>query len=273
MQLFTSFFRLTDKDQTKRSMKKTILLLSIAVAMLTSCISIQEVKSNKPIKSEKRPTAPFERVRLIGSPTVYYAQTDSASIRVEAPEDILEYVMTEIKDSCLTIKIDDQAKNIIKNLSFIQGDDVNIYVTSPDLVEVLLAGSGDIKSERHVDTDNLRIELKGSGDIYFADIICDHITTLLVGSGDINIDKVTAASSSLELVGSGDLKITHEGVARTDILLKGSGDIKSIMHRCGDVVSDLRGSGDITLSGDVRSIKQNMVGSGDYHTSELVVRE
>lgn len=254
-------------------MKKSILLLSIAVAMLTSCISIQEVRSNKPIKSEKRPTAPFERVRLIGSPTVFYAQADTVSIRVEAPEDILEYVMTEIKDSCLTIRIDDQAKNIIKNLSFIQGDDVNIYVTSPDLVEVFLAGSGDIKSEKHVDTDNLRVELKGSGDIHFADIICDHITTLLVGSGDINIDKVVAVTSSLELIGSGDLRITHEGVARTDILLKGSGDIKSIMRRCGDVVSDLRGSGAITLSGDVHSINYNKVGSGDYHTSELVVRQ
>ena len=234
-------------------MKKSILLLSIAVAMLTSCISIQEVRSNKPIKSEKRPTAPFERVRLIGSPTVFYAQADTVSIRVEAPEDILEYVMTEIKDSCLTIRIDDQAKNIIKNLSFIQGDDVNIYVTSPDLVEVFLAGSGDIKSEKHVDTDNLRVELKGSG--------------------DINIDKVVAVTSSLELIGSGDLRITHEGVARTDILLKGSGDIKSIMNHCGNVVSDLRGSGDITLSGDIRSMQNNKVGSGDYHTSQLVIRE
>lgn len=254
-------------------MKKSILLLTVAVAMLTSCISVQEIKSDKPIKVEKRQTGPFERVRLIGSPTVYYAQGNTTSVRVEAPEDLLEYVVTEVKDSSLNIRLNDQAKSIIKNFRFIQGDDIKVYVSSPDLIEVSLTGSGDFKSDQHVDTDNLRVELKGSGDIYFADIICDNISTLLVGSGDINIDKVVAASSSIELVGSGDLKIAHEGVARTDILLKGSGDIKSIMNHCGNVVSDLRGSGDITLSGDVRSMQNNKVGSGDYHTSQLVIRE
>ena len=105
-------------------MKKSILLLTVAVAMLTSCISVQEIKSDKPIKVEKRQTGPFERVRLIGSPTVYYAQGNTTSVRVEAPEDLLEYVVTEVKDSSLNIRLNDQAKSIIKNFRFIQGDDL-----------------------------------------------------------------------------------------------------------------------------------------------------
>ena len=253
-------------------MKKLFLLLSVTVTLLTSCISVQEVKSNKPIKVEKRQARPFERVRLIGSPTVYYAQGDSISVRVEAPEDLLEYVETEVKDSCLHIRLNDQASNIIKNWRFIDGDEVKVYVTSPDLIEVSLAGSGDFKSKNHVDTDNLHVELKGSGDIYFADIICDHISTVLVGSGDVSIDKVVAVSSDIELVGSGDLEIAHEGVAHTNILLKGSGDITSTFLRCGTVVSDLRGSGDVTLSGDVRSMQNNKIGSGEFHISGLRVK-
>ncbi len=254
-------------------MKKLILLFAVAVAtLLTSCISVQTVKSDKPVKSEKRQAAPFERVRLLGTPTVYYAQGDTISIRVEAPEDLLEYVVTESKDSCLTIRISDQAMNLIRNQSIISGDDISVYVTSPDIIEVSVSGSGDFKSDQRIDTDNLRVELKGSGDISLADIICDHLSTSLVGSGDVRIDKVVAQSSAIEMVGSGDLKINHENVANTNVLLKGSGDIVASFLNCGNVVSELRGSGDITFSGDVRSLTNSQLGSGDYHINRLNIK-
>lgn len=250
-------------------MKKLFLLLSIAVAMLTSCISIQEVKSDKPIKSEKRQTPAFERIRLLGSPTVYYAQADSVSLRVEAPEDLLEFVETEVRNGELTVKMRDAAKDVIRLRKLIPGDDVSVFVTSPDLIDVRLTGSGDFKCDGHLDTDNLNVELRGSGDIDFSDIICDYIKTTLVGSGDIEIKHVIAGRSDMELVGSGDLHIRHDRVGETNIMLKGSGDIEADFQNCGNVVGELRGSGDIQLSGRVRSLQKTAFGSGEFDTKRL----
>lgn len=250
-------------------MKKFVFLWIAMAALMTSCISVQEIKSDKPVKSEKRHVQPFERVRLFGSPTIYYAQTNQVSLRVEAPEDLLEFVETEVSDSCLTVKMKDTPKSVISSIRFVDNNEVKVYVTSPDLIDVSLYGSGDFKADNHIDTDNLKVELKGSGNIDFADIVCDQIKTTLIGSGDVSIGHVTAVSSAIELVGSGDIDINHESTGRIDIMLKGSGDIKAGFQGCGDVVSELRGSGDITLFGDVRSLQNHSIGSGSYHTKQL----
>lgn len=253
-------------------MKRVILLLLTTLA-LTSCIQISETKSVLPLMSEQRHTAVFERIRLQGSPALYYTQSDSVSVRVEAPEDILKLVETHVENSCLTVQMRDNLKGVVTQLRFSDGDDVKVYVSSPDLIEVTLAGSGEFKCNGKLDTDNLKIELRGSGDIDFEDIICDRIETLLVGSGDLKVGHVIAQQSAIELVGSGDLKIEHENVARTDITLKGSGDVEAGFQNCGEVVSELRGSGDIKLAGDVFTEKNKVVGSGTISVEGLSIRE
>ena len=228
-------------------MKKTALFLFVAFA-LTSCIQVRHNMSDESILKERRQVASFERITLMGSPTVIYSQSDSTSVYVDAPADILSCLETTVEDNCLTIRFRDELKNIV-NFSMIDADDVKVYVTSPDLTDVLLTGSGDFVCRSHFDTDNLRLELKGAGDMEFADVICDNLDITLVGSGDV--------------------KVGYERTPSTNLRLKGSGDIKASFINAGAVVADLRGSGDISLSGLVRSFQQSLVGTGDYHTNQL----
>lgn len=249
-------------------MKKTALFLFVAFA-LTSCIQVRHNMSDESILKERRQVSSFERITLMGSPTVIYSQSDSTSVYVDAPADILSCLETTVEDNCLTIRFRDELKNIV-NFSMIDVDDVKVYVTSPDLTDVLLTGSGDFVCRSHFDTDNLRLELKGAGDMDFADVICDNLDITLVGSGDLEVrHAVVQVSSSVELVGSGDVKVGYERTPSTNLRLKGSGDIKASFIDAGAVVADLRGSGDITLSGLVRSSQQSLVGTGDYHTNQL----
>ena len=234
-------------------MKKIVFSLIMAAVTLSACnINFHESHSGKPIKTENREAKNFERIQLIGSPTLYYTQGDTTSILVEAPKDLLEYVETEVKNNCLTVRIRNEAGSVIRQLSIPDMDEVKIHVTSPDLIEATLSGSGDFISRGLLDTDNLKLELKGSGDMTFQDIICDHINTTLVGSGDLDI--------------------FHDGVQQTVILLKGSGDIKADFQRCGEVSGELRGSGDITLTGNVHKMQKTVLGSGDFHTNSLQVQ-
>jgi hypothetical protein len=216
--------------------------------------------------------AGFERIQLMGATTVYYTQSDSFSVRVEAPEDLIEYVETVVNDSTLTIKMSDDAQNLVQQIVFFQDNGISVFVSSPDLVEVSLMGSGEFVSNEKIDTDNLLLSLRGSGNINLVDVICDHLVTSAVGSGDINISNAEAQTSQIELVGSGDVGINHKNVGLTDILLKGSGDVKCTFNSCGEVKGDLRGSGDITLSGDVHAMNKTLLGSGDFHTEALNVQ-
>ena len=220
----------------KRKQLFQVGLLLMAVLLLsTSCVH-QTFGLSGDIVTEYRPLKGFEKIEISGSPNVYYTQADSFSVKVKGSKDGLENILTDVNEGTLSIR--NRGKMGIVNIVIHDEDQAEIYVTSPDLVSVRLSGSGDFTSEKRVDTDQMDIVLRGSGDI------------ALVGSGDIDLD------------------LWH--VLSTRLSLKGSGDINADFNEgCQAVDCELRGSGDITLSGVVSRFSKHETGSGDVNVGEL----
>lgn len=243
-------------------------LLLMAVALLsTSCVH-QTFGLSGDIVTEYRPLKGFEKVEISGSPNVYYTQADSFSVKVRGPKDGLENILTDVNDGTLSIR--NRGKMGVVNIVIHDEDQAEIYVTSPDLVSVRLSGSGDFTSDNRVDTDQMEIVLRGSGDIAFKDLLCDDCHVELIGSGDINVKRLEAKTSDVTLVGSGDIDLGLWCVLSTRLGLRGSGDIKvGFNEGCQAVDCELRGSGDITLRGVVSRFSQQKTGSGDVDISDL----
>ena len=234
-------------------MKKVFLSL-MALGMLASCacsgLKVHYFNS-KPQGEDSRQLKGFERIELLGSLDVKYEQADSFSVRVAAPVDVIKDVETRVEGNKLVVSM--KGSNKFINVGVSDGDDVTVYVTSPDFLGIELKGSGDFECRQLLDTDNLDILLKGSGDIKFHDIVCDQVNVSLVGSGDVELKNVKMLRSYVDLVGSGDVKVRFS--------------------ESGSVESSLTGSGDITLSGTVRNFTSNVRGSGDMHTDGLRISE
>lgn len=255
-------------------MRKLMMAVTVMAAMATlaACTNLKvDFHSDDPKVADRRALTGFERIELLGAIDVKYEQADSFSVVVEAPADVFELVQTRVDGNRLVVNM--KGKDKLLNLGAVNGKDVTVYVTSPDLIGVEVRGSGDFDCKQHLDTDNLEIALKGSGDIDFKDVICDRIRVSLVGSGDVEVDRVQAQQSDVELVGSGDIKMNQRQVSQTRIELKGSGDISMRLDQCGTVDSRLLGSGDITLSGDVDDYRGFTRGSGDMNVKGLAVRK
>ena len=246
---------------------KKLFWIFVAVATVVASTSAYAFFGSDKVE-EGRKLAGFERIRLQGSPDIKYTQGKTWSVRVKAPKSIIRKVQTRVEGNCLVVSV--KSGGFFSSMS-LKGDDVTVYVTSPDLIGVEVQGSGDFESKSHVDTDNLAISLKGSGDIDFYDIICDRIDVSLVGSGDVDIKKVITQYSSVELVGSGDVQISQLNAKDTKLELKGSGDIKVASQKCGTVSCRLVGSGDITLTGSIKQLNQTTRGSGDINTAGLQI--
>ncbi len=242
-------------------MKKLVLFFVAIFAIVCSIRVYAFVGKNE--ATENRSLKGFERILLQGSPDIKYTQGKTWSVRVKAPKSVLKNVVTRVEKNCLVVSLKESRWFSLKD------HDVTVYVTSPDLIGVEVQGSGDFESRSHVDTDNLDLSVRGSGDIKFSDIICDRMKSSVVGSGDIDIKKVTAQQSEIGLVGSGDIKIRQHRVKKTQIELKGSGDVNVYFDHCQEVNCRLVGSGDITLSGAVTKLNQSSVGSGDIKTDGL----
>jgi len=243
--------------------------LFVFLTLMVFCAMIPVAAGNKNDVREVRKVPRFERILLKGSPTIKYRQGSQCSVEVKAPKSVIKNVVTQVEGNKLVVNV--KSSNWLFNIG--DDDEVVIYVTSPDLIGVELLGSGNFESKGSLDTDNLDVELKGSGDVVFSDIICDKIRVSLVGSGDLDIEKVVALYSDVKLIGSGDMVVKQQKVKQSKVELKGSGDIKMTMLNCGSVDCRLLGSGDIMLQGDILSYKSYSRGSGDIHTIGLTVKE
>jgi len=257
-------------------MKQLVMMKGAAllacVLMLGSCINERKfmgVFDSEKI-TERRAHDGFERIEILGSPTVYYAQADSFSVCVKGPKSVVDDIITEVDGH--TLKVRNRGKIGIFNISVGDDDQTAVYVTSPDLTRVQLNGSGDFISNGRIDTDRAIFVLRGSGDIDVEDIICDECEVELVGAGDFDINRLEAKDVSVSLIGSGDVEVNLCNVENTSIALKGSGDIKTVFKEgCRHVDCELQGSGDIKLAGAVSRFSQHKVGSGNIDSSRLIV--
>jgi hypothetical protein len=246
------------------------MMLLMGSATLVSCHNTAVI--SKDYVTEDRLIKGFEEVEVVGSPNVYYTQADSFSVRVKGPDNFVDNILTEKNGKTLTVR--NKGKWGVVNISFSDEDELAVYVTSPDLVAVRVNGSGDFISTDLIDTDNMNITLRGSGDINIDKLLCDRCDVELIGSGDIDLPEVEAKETSAVLVGSGDIKMGLSKVADTHLSLKGSGDIKvDFSEGCRSVDCTVNGSGDIGLSGKIGHFRGEKHGSGDIDIANLTIEK
>jgi hypothetical protein len=246
------------------------LLLLLMAQTVVSCIYTSGSWDNGPRVVKSRPLKGFDKISIMGSPSVYYFQADTYHVSVKGPEEVVKKIVTDVEDGTLIIR--NKGKIGIFNVSVGDMGDVSVHVGSPDLTSVSLSGSGDFVCESDLDTDEMQISLRGSGDITFDKIICDNCVTELIGSGDIQVKCLEAITSNVTLVGSGDMEVSQWNVRDTDISLRGSGDVTVHFGKgCKRVDCQLTGSGDICLDGEVEQMNKHKNGSGDIDTDKLII--
>lgn len=252
-------------------MKKMMFLLMMAFPlMVSSCTEAKmAVKGDgRQVTDNRNNVKGFEAIEINGSMDVIYRQANTYQVSVRGPQKLVREVVTTVDNGQLKISY---KKN--RNIFFgSKSDDVTVVVSSPDLVGVFLKGSGDFKCAGHLDTDNMKVHLRGSGDMEFQSLICDNLQVTLEGSGDIEMKEVTARQSSFSLMGSGDLDVMQRQVDNTQVDLKGSGDIELKVVDCGSIESEIMGSGDISIEGTARQEHHSVRGTGDVHTHKLFLQ-
>ena len=233
-------------------MKKVLFILAI-VGMLVSCTScdFRIGRYSKMLVTVERPLKGFERIQQMGTMSVEYVQADSFSVKVKAPKEVVDQVETRVEGNVLIVNM--KGGTNFLNFGVADGKDVTVYVTSPDFLGIELVGTGDFSCKNLLDTDNLDVVLKGTGDVEFDHVICDNINVSLVGTGEIDVKKVRTLQALVELTGAGDVEVNFD--------------------EAGFVDSRLLGTGDIKLTGTVRQLKKQVRGVGDMDTDELIVKE
>jgi Putative auto-transporter adhesin, head GIN domain len=205
----------------------------------------------------------YDEINITGSMDVDLVSGKEGEITVTAPSNILPYIKVESQNNALQIYTD-QWKNFGFYVQF--GDSNRTLVTVPieTLNRIKLTGSGKLSSKNPIVTNQLIVNLLGSGDMNI-NVAVDKLESNTSGSGDIRLGG-KASDFLAQVFGSGDILARELEAQNVNAKISGSGDIK--LWATQSLNAEIFGSGGILYKGNPVASNVKVSGSGEIKKSE-----
>lgn len=208
-------------------------------------------KSSGNIIQESRDVSDFNKVEMQGAGDLIITQGENYSVVLETDDNLMNKYTTRVIGDRLVISTDHIP-------CFIGNKGLVVYVTMPDVKRLTVDGSGDIISMNTITSDELEIQISGSGNIDL-DVDVSSLETRIDGSGDATY-KGRATDHAIHVAGSGDIYAYGLSTQSTSVEIAGSGDAEITAYETLDV--NVAGSGDIYYQGEPQ-VSQSIAGSGN----------
>jgi len=229
-------------------MKTQLIIAALPVMMSHGCAF--GIDGSGVVTTENRTVTTFTGIDLQCSANVYFMQGDEQSVKVEAEDNIISHITTEVKNDELVVSTDGK--------DFNSHQQINVYVTVKELCLLELSGSGNMVGKSHINCDNMTIHIGGSGDIK-ADVRSLTMKIKLAGSGSLEISG-TATSTDIRIAGSGNVNAKNLQAMTSAVAISGSG--QSTINASEVLTVSISGSGDVHYIGDPQKLNTSITGSG-----------
>ncbi len=210
--------------------------------MLSSCAD--------PILDQERNLKPFTGIKVGGAFNVILTQNGNHKVKIEAEEDVVSKVRTEVKGDILHIDLewDWSWKN----------PDVTVYVEFDELSSLVVSGASNLKAQGDIRTEDLEVKVSGAGDL---DIEVDtkSLEVVVSGAGDVSISGRTE-TQKVRLSGAGDYTAQHLKSKYTQAKASGAGSV--VVFASEEIEATASGAGAVKYYGDPSMEKVSSSGAG-----------
>lgn len=215
----------------------------------------KKVTGNGEYTTMKRSVGDYGSVSLSGWFDLELVGGSEGELTLEGESNLLEHVVTEVKNGNLVIKTESGYE--LKPSNY--GKGIRIVVPVEEISAVALSGSGDIISKTLLQAQEFSATMSGSGDIVLG-VEAERLTATLSGSGDIVLSG-KASNFRATISGSGDIKAYDLKASFAEATVAGSADIRLTVTE--ELVARVSGSGDIRYRGNPKKVDSKVAGSGD----------
>lgn len=248
-------------------MKLRLLTVALAFAALTvSCkevVNVASTLSGDPVVAsgssikQQRALTPINEISVSSGMSVEYTQADSLSLIVEAPENLLPYILTEVSDGELEVKVK-SGTSLRTN-----GARILVHVTAPAVTEFEASAGASLAVKGTYISRNNVVSIDVSSGASFA------MGSLMASAVDIEIS--SGASASISGISAG--KLEAEASSGASLNLSGEVTVASLEASGGASISGLKAeSGNVSATGgasvstNIRNASVQSSGGGSVST-------
>lgn len=233
----------------------TVVKFLIAAALslfLSSCQidRIWGVSGNGNVQTEKRNTSKkFTAIKASNGLKVYITQEEANTITVEADENLLDIIRTEVRGDELHV----YAK---KNIG--QAKSKKVFVSAPEISAISSSSGAHVLVENTLKADNLKLK-STSGSSLDLHAEADHISCSTSSGANLRI-KGSANTLKVKSSSGSAVKATDLEVAKCDAIASSGGNIAVYVTK--DLTASASSGGDIRYAGNPESVSTGKSMSG-----------
>jgi hypothetical protein len=231
--------------------KSFLLLFCLSAFISCSYIGGQEIEGDGNTVVQSRNVGSFTGIVSHGSFDVEVSNAPAQSVKIEADQNLQQYIETTIENGTLHVRTRD-GFNLETN------GPLKVIVAAPEFSMISTHGSGSVVSTNRINGNGtLKFETNGSGDIK-AEADAPEIQSEISGSGSMELSGNTKIFRG-EVNGSGDIRAMSMQSEEATIEIQGSGNAEVFASVRLNI--KVRGSGDIRYKGGAQ-VSSEIAGSG-----------
>ena len=199
---------------------KNVFLFSLVILILASgCRGLgRGERGSGHVVSDTRSASDFHSIKVSGAIDVYIKQDSSTSVKVEADDNLLQYVEVYTENSTLVIRT--RSRMWIRPTNKIK-----VFVSNPLYREFKISGASNIRSENEItSSEMLRVGLSGASNAKL-EFNAPRISVDLSGASDLTIRGKTRDFEA-EASGASEIKCFDLLTENTDVEANGASSVE-----------------------------------------------
>lgn len=168
------------------------------------------------IKEKREVLGNFDKIEVSSSIEVELEQAPNFEIIVEAEDNIIPYLLTEISGNTLKIHFDNVSVSLLK--------DAKVYVKMPEISE-LRASSSEIEVKNSIKSEDLILKTSSTADIKLSEITAKSVIAEASSSSDIKIEKIYTLNFNAQSSSTAEIEIEYIESDKINLTANSSSDI------------------------------------------------
>src|SRR5690606_18304513 len=257
-----------------------ISLLAIGCMNSNSSILDKVITGNGKVIVEQRTVrGNFDKIQVTSRIEVEIEQADEYEIVVEADENIMPYLLTEVDGDVLDIHFDE--------VSITNYKEAKVQVKTPHISELKSTATAEITAKNKIKTKNLTLYASSAGEIEIGELTVQenmklnasstaeiniknikakNIETSATSSSDVEIDRIETMNFVAESSSTADMTINYIEADKIDVAASSSSDVK-----LKGKASDFSAKASSTASINAKELRANQAAVSASSSSEIMV--
>ena len=225
-------------------MKKYIVAAFIIIAVVAaSGCTWQGATGSGNVVNQSQNVSGFNQVSVDGSGTLIITQGDKESLTIEAEDNIMQYIKTDVSNNVLNIRITNPV---------VPTKPIMYYLTVKDLNSISYSGGGKIQSNG-LNTSSLTININGAGEGTLSNLNVNALKIIISGAGKLSLSG-NANNQDISISGAGDYNAGNLTSKIVTINISGAG--KGTVKVSNSLNAVVNGAGQISYIGNPQVTKQ-----------------